>query len=436
MKAKSCIVIGAGLSGLSAAYLLAKNNWEVTVLEAEEWIGGRVYSFRFKQAPKLVCELGGEWIGKDHHAMIDLCEQLHLELIPHRFDFFFFEKGKRSKEYRAGAWPFSRKAKRAYDLLKKQNSQWSPDQQSVLDRKDWWTILRDRGFTRDELLRRDLMDSTDFGETIRQTGGYSAAAEYFDSDPYNEMDKKIAGGNHKLAETLERKIKALKGDILTSHRVWAIDQPDLYGGVIVRSTGRRKLFRAKYCICTVPARTLTKIAFRPALPDDQWDAAKQLQYCRIMKTAILCQTRFWMNDRKTKFSCFTDTTSDFLFDATLGQGGPKDKGILCSYAIGDKADDLAGYSKSHLTAKLHEHLQAIFPKANISILDIQRQPWQSNRLTQGAYGFYRPGQWFTVREILARPFKKVHFAGEHIADEQGFMEGAVDTGQAAARILM
>jgi monoamine oxidase len=51
-------------------------------------------------------------------------------------------------------------------------------------------------------------------------------------------------------------------------------------------------------------------------------------------------------------------------------------------------------------------------------------------------GFHRPGQWFTVRETLARPFKKVHFAGEHIADEQGFTEGAMDTGQSAARIVM
>jgi len=436
MNPKSCIVIGAGLSGLSAAHLLTKNRWEVTILEAEKWTGGRVYSFHFNKAKKLVCELGGEWIGKDHDTVIDLCEELNLKRIPHRFDFFFFEKGKRSKEYAAGAWPFSRRAKRAYDLLRKQNSQWSPDEQSVLDRKDWWTILRDRGFTQKELLRRDLMDSTDFGETIRQTGGYSAAAEYFGSDPYDEMDTKIAGGNHKLAEALEKKIKARNGEILTSHRVWAIDQPDSYEGVIVRTTGRRQPFRAKYCICTVPARTLTKIRFRPGLPDDQWDAAKQLQYARIMKTAILCETRFWMKDRNTKFSCFTDATSDFLFDATLGQGGPNDKGILCSYAIGDKADDLAGYSKAHLKAKLHEDLQRIFPKANIRLIDIQRQPWQSNKLTQGAYGFYRPGQWFTVREILARPFKKVHFAGEHIADEQGFMEGAVDTGQSAARIVM
>jgi len=62
----------------------------------------------------------------------------------------------------------------------------------------------------------------------------------------------------------------------------------------------------------------------------------------------------------------------------------------------------------------------------------KRQAWQDDEFTRGAYAFYRPGQWFTIRPILQRPHRKVFFAGEHIADEQGFMEGAVVTGRDAA----
>jgi monoamine oxidase len=61
--------------------------------------------------------------------------------------------------------------------------------------------------------------------------------------------------------------------------------------------------------------------------------------------------------------------------------------------------------------------------------------WQRDVHTQGAYAFYRPGQWFTLRPILQRPHGKVLFAGEHLADWQGFMEGAVVTGEAAAHAL-
>jgi len=443
MNSKSCIVIGAGLSGLAAAHALTKENWEVTVLEAQPFTNGRVYSFEFEQAPGLVCELGGEWIGKDHSSMIGLCNELKLKTIPHRFDFFFFERGRRSrKTYKAGTSPFSPPAKAAYEKLRRESEHWSPAEQEILDKKDWWTILRDRGYSERDLLHRDLMDSTDFGESIRQTGGYSAAAEYFDSDKYDEMDRKIVGGNEQLPKALTKEITRRHGKILVSHRVWAVEQPDEENGVLVRTAGRHEPFRAKYCICTVPARTLTKIQFHPRLPDEQWDSAKQLQYARIMKTAILCDSRFWLKQFK-RFSCFTDTTSDFLFDATLGQRGPIGPngkthkcGILCSYAIGDKADDLSSYTKAHLIARLHENIGAIFPQEKFRILDIKRQAWQFNKYTQGAYGFYRPGEWFTVREILGRPFGRVYFAGEHIADEQGFMEGAVNTGQAAAKSIL
>ena len=60
MEKRSCIVIGAGLSGLAAAYALAKEGWKVTVLDARDRIGGRVFTHRFegyKAASHLYCEL-------------------------------------------------------------------------------------------------------------------------------------------------------------------------------------------------------------------------------------------------------------------------------------------------------------------------------------------------------------------------------------------
>ena len=62
--------------------------------------------------------------------------------------------------------------------------------------------------------------------------------------------------------------------------------------------------------------------------------------------------------------------------------------------------------------------------------------WQRDPFTEGAYALYRPGQWFGIRPILQRPHGKVLFAGEHLADWQGFMEGAVETGEAAAKGLL
>jgi len=66
---------------------------------------------------------------------------------------------------------------------------------------------------------------------------------------------------------------------------------------------------------------------------------------------------------------------------------------------------------------------------------IRTQAWQNQNWIGGAYALYRPGQWFSVRPILQKPHGRVLFAGEHLAEWQGFMEGAVDTGEAAAYLL-
>jgi len=47
---KSCIIIGAGLSGLTAAHELIKNNWEVTILDKGRGIGGRMATRRTGEA--------------------------------------------------------------------------------------------------------------------------------------------------------------------------------------------------------------------------------------------------------------------------------------------------------------------------------------------------------------------------------------------------
>lgn len=52
------IVIGAGFAGLAAAYKLKKEGIRVTVLEARNRVGGRVYSHNPLKDNELVIELG------------------------------------------------------------------------------------------------------------------------------------------------------------------------------------------------------------------------------------------------------------------------------------------------------------------------------------------------------------------------------------------
>jgi monoamine oxidase len=384
----SCLVIGGGLAGLSAAYQLTSAGWKVDVLEAQDRLGGRVLSHEFKDGPGLICELGAEWIGDDHTLMLDLVDHFGLEKQSHRYAMTFWngEYGG-SRVYRPDAWCFSKPLRRRFNTFARQFSRLSDEAKRKLDLIDWWTRLQqdDIGFSPRELARRDLMDSTDFGESIRMTSAYSAAAEYCEEDPKkkrksrtDQMDWKIEGGNEKLIRKLENAI-GTNGTIRKRAEVVTITQRN--GRVAVRTKRRDDMYVATYCICTVPTHALLDIEWHPALPPKQRTAARQLQYSRILKTAVLYTHQFWKTPRSGGFAAFTNRASDFCFESTYGQEGKKR--ILCSYAIGDKADDLAQeVNENNVMRWITEDVAAVSqPRAKVRIapIDIKMQAWHKEK---------------------------------------------------------
>jgi monoamine oxidase len=419
--AHSCVVIGAGLSGLAAAYALRRAGWRVTVLEARGRRGGRILSYSFKENPQLVCELGGEWVGASHERVQALCKEFGIKLNDHRFAASLMRNGVYTP---AGRWDFSQKAQKAFESLRQSYKSYTTRDKLRMDKEDWWTELENIGFTQDDLLLRDLMDSTDFGESIRHVSAFAAASEYFESSPANEMDFKMEGGNSRLVEALAARVGL--ENIRTNQEVLEIRER---AGVVTVRTGT-ETFRADACICTVPARVLTKIKFDPPLPAAQRDAAEQLQYARIIKNSVLFRERFWGAE---DFSLVSDVTSHYYFHSTKNQPGTE--GILCSYAIGEKADVLASQDDARRLEIVTRDLLPFNQRAPELARAITSYAWQRDQFTQGAYALYRPGQWFGVRPVLQRPHGKVLFAGEHLADWQGFMEGAIVTGEEAAKAL-
>ena len=74
------IVIGAGLSGLNAARLLAKAGKKILVLEAQERVGGRTWSKHIGKNDFI--DVGGQWIGKGHEQMYKLVTEAKLQTFP------------------------------------------------------------------------------------------------------------------------------------------------------------------------------------------------------------------------------------------------------------------------------------------------------------------------------------------------------------------
>jgi len=65
------IIIGAGLSGLYAAYLL-QNNFNIIILEARERLGGRIFTHKGH-------DLGPSWIWPHQKHILSLLQELNLE---------------------------------------------------------------------------------------------------------------------------------------------------------------------------------------------------------------------------------------------------------------------------------------------------------------------------------------------------------------------
>ena len=419
---KNCVIIGAGLAGLAAAYKLKNAGWSVTILEARDRIGGRVFSYSLPQNKNLTFELGAEWVGESHERLKALCGDFKIPLQKHQFDDYLLQNGKVS---RPGQWGFSPQARTAFEKAKAQYEKLAALQQTKLDKLDWWTYLEKIGFTEDDLRLRDLMDSTDFGESIRHVSAYGALAEYAESSPKNEMDYKMTGGNSRLAEEFTKRIG--EENIKTNTLVTEINQR---AGIVTVKT-ETETYKADACICTAPTQSLLKIKFNPPLPVAQREAAEKLIYSRISKNSVLYENRFWKDEN---FSLVSDVTSHFYFHSTQNQTGRE--GILTSYAIGEKADILASQSDERRMKIITRDLVDFDEDAPKLAKGIASYAWQRDKYTDGAYALYRPGQWFGIRPILQRPHGKILFAGEHLADWQGFMEGAIETGEAAAQSLI
>lgn len=417
-KKPKVIIIGAGFAGLAAAYKLKQRNIDFVILEARNRIGGRVFSHKMDEKENLVIELGAEWVGASHERLIELCGQLNLELLNNQFDSHLVYRG---QYFKKGEWDYSPEWKTKFASLIEKYHKMTDAEKRSLDKMDWWRYLVNNGCEGRDLDIRELLDSTDFGEGIRHVSAFAALAEYAESSEKNEMDYKIKGGNSRFAEALADKIGPDK--IKTGYAVSKVQQ-DTKGVRVTCVNG--ETFAADKLICSTPTFSLLKIKWEPGFPPELKAALNELQYARINKNPFLFSKRFWKDE---SFDMVTDGPGHYFYHATKNQ--VSEKGVLISYTIGDKADVISHQSDDWRKEVV---LPSLHPFGDVQSL-VEKQAiyhWGEDAYSRGAYALYGPGQWFRVRPILRKSFMHTYFAGEHLADWQGFMEGAINTGEEAA----
>src|SRR6478735_4076354 len=76
------IVVGAGLAGLTAAVKLKEAGAKVSLIEARDRVGGRVFTIRGAFAQGQHAEAGGDFIDEGQHEITRLVEEQGLTLRP------------------------------------------------------------------------------------------------------------------------------------------------------------------------------------------------------------------------------------------------------------------------------------------------------------------------------------------------------------------
>jgi monoamine oxidase len=415
---KKVIVIGAGFSGLAAAYQLKKRGIEVVVLEAANRLGGRVFSYTMDAKEKLTAELGGEWISAGQKTILSLCKELNLELQDNLLEAHLLYKNQYQKPFE---WDRNTEWAKKLSKLKMDFADLRMEDQVEMDKLDWWRYMLNNGCDGADLEIQDLADSVDFGESSRQVSAYVALRHFTTVADRKEMPYKIKGGNARLAEALADQIG--REHIKINCRVQRIEQ----GAKVKVTCANGEVFEADKLICTMPTQAMKQVEWLPKLPVDKIDAINELQYSRVNKSLLLFSNRFWKDE---SFDIVTDSPAHFIYHGTKNQNSTK--GVLVSYALGDKAAVVAGQNNAGRDQLIKRALQPLFTTARIQSERQFNYNWGDDLFYKGAYALYRPGQWFRLRPVLQKPFLNTLFAGEHIADLQASMEGAVVTGEMAA----
>jgi monoamine oxidase len=420
---KNILILGAGLAGLSAATRLKKRGYNVTILEARERLGGRVWTQTIDKEENLTVEMGGEWIGKDHRRMLALCKKYKLKLVDHQLPTNLIYQ---QQYYKHGTWSFSEKGKIEFSKMLRNWSKLSKEEKRALDRTDLWHYLVSNNIPKADINLLELREMLQNGESIRylSTNYVMSSMDITDDDHVVETDLyRVEGGNDQIVKRMAEEVGS--ENIFLEHKATDIIQHK-DGVDVICSNGTR--WKGHKLICTIPTFSILQIHWDPILPANQHLAFNTLNYSRTLKTSVLYSDRFWKDD---KFEVMTDTLTHYIYHSTNGQKGTK--GVLTSYATGDNGFVLSHYNEKQKIQEINNTLSVAFPDAPKKAEKVIDYYWGDDPYTMGGFAIFEKNQWnFKFRSKLRAPFEHVLFAGEHTVLEQGYMDGALESGEKAA----
>jgi monoamine oxidase len=386
----TAVVIGAGLAGLAAADALAAAGVTVTVLEARDRVGGRVWSQRLENGALI--EMGAEFVTDGYTAVPELVGRFGLRLAPMGMSFS-------NREPRGGIGADGVVLREAVDAVAAAIP--GAGDRTVAQLLDGLAI--DAG-------ARELIASRIQVTYAHPAGRLAATAVRDVANLFAHTEaRRIDGGNQRLAEGLAAAVAVELG--ITAGRV------ERAGGRLAVD-GRR----CDAVVVAVPAPAVQRISFDPPLPAWKVEANRLVVYGHAAKLAVPLRSPAAPSSVLSVPEHFWTWTAR----GTSGAVAP----VVAAFAGSAPALDALAVDRG--PARYLERVRALRPD-----LDLEPEGAVLATWPEGAYSAREPGRPGDLDERLARPVGRIAFAGEHTeAEWYATMEGAIRSGRRAAADLL
>ncbi|HYC70051.1 MAG TPA: NAD(P)/FAD-dependent oxidoreductase [Opitutaceae bacterium] len=415
------IVVGAGFAGLAAARTLAAAGKSVLVLEARRRAGGRAHSVPARGLDRPV-ELGAEFIHGGDPTLRAALRRAGLRAVPVPRDMWLRdERGlHRERSYWAG---LARSAERI-------------PPHSALPLAD---ALRPRRVDRRQ--RRQLRAFVE-GFYAAPAGAVSARSIREDEAGASAPQCRPDRGYAPLVRQLLREATAAGGRVRLGEEVREIRWRR--GAVELRT--RRRAYQAAAAVVTVPLGVLRtgRPRFRPRLREKQGVLAR-IGWGEVARITVRLRSDWWRRGPlpdglaargRPRFGFLSRPGEEF---PTWWAPDPRAP-VLVGWSGGPKARRLARLPAAGWRRRAIASLARIMgvPAARLRpwIRQTWRHDWSADPFSRGAYSFPLAGRESAPRR-LARPVARtLYFAGEATAVEAGTVQGALGSGERAARELL
>ncbi len=431
------LVLGAGVSGLTAALALLGEGHNVTIIEYQDRVGGRLLSLPLGDG--MVSEAGGGHFRSNMPYVLNYIRHYGLPLLSLNDGLpRYTVDGMVGDAANLADWPWSL----------------APDERNVTISSTLNRYLFRAGLDADTVLDArwpspamvDYLSNISLEDLIRSVGAsdmfvkllsahsgafyaVDAALAIIPTIAYHLGDQnlfRIKGGNDRLPLAMARSIGLER--IVLGEPVVAIDQS---GPRVKVTTQSGREFAGDRVVSTIPTPVLRDIAVTP-----QWSPAKQLliddsEWGNTVKVVVKTRTPKWLGEGVHGWPMAGgDRPWERAIDITGNE--PGGYGNVFFYINGGNARSYlerpADTRARQIVAEFEQDLPGLFDE----VLLAEEFAWSEQPWIRGSFGAIGPGQGWMVGE-WRKPEGRIHFAGDFTTLKSGWVEGAIEAGLRAAR---